>query len=53
MGTQNLHFLGVTTHILGCKTFIFHGFGVQRYLSFDYLSFNKLNYLSNYQAISI
>ena len=26
---QQPSFLGVITHILGCKTFIFHGFGVQ------------------------
>ena len=44
MGTQNLHFWGFTTHIFwGCKTIIFHGFGVQSYLSFYCLSFNKLN----------
>ena len=29
MGTHNHHFLGGITHILGMKTFIFHGFGVQ------------------------
>ena len=31
MGTQNLHFLGLWPISWGPKTFIFHGFGVQRY----------------------
>jgi len=30
-GNPKPSFLGVMTHILGCKTFIFHGFGVQRW----------------------
>ena len=28
-GNPKPSFLGGITHILGCKTFIFHGFGVQ------------------------
>ena len=31
-GNPKPSFLGCITHILGCKTFIFHGFGVQGYL---------------------
>ena len=31
MGTHNLHFSGLWPIYLGPKTFIFHGFGVQRY----------------------
>ena len=31
-GNPQPSFLGVITHNLGCKTFIFHGFGVQRYM---------------------
>ena len=31
-GNPKPSFLGVITHILGCKTFIFYGFGVQGYM---------------------
>ena len=38
-GNPKPSFLGVITHTLGCKTFIFHGFGVEGYdvmLEFDH-----------------
>ena len=42
-GNPQPSFLGVITHILGCKTFIFHGFGFpwQGVISFDPKSFAK------------
>ena len=36
-GNPKPSFLGCITHILGCKTFIFHGFGVQGQFTFRIL----------------
>ena len=36
-GNPQPSFLGVITHILGCKTFIFHGFGVPGYPLYSFI----------------